>query len=153
MPPPVLKFKRLSEYAVLPTKATEGAACWDLYASEPAYLRQDRLVVKVQTGLAIELPPGYVGLVCSRSGMAAKQRMFVVNAPGVIDEDYRGELQVILGMLPSELAWPSLTPVIIERGSRVAQLMVMPVPQLQVAEVTELTTTTRGPSGFGSSGA
>lgn len=151
-PSPVLKVKRLSPTAVMPTKGTDGAACWDLYASESTYLRQDRLVTLVSTGLAFEVPTGYVGLVCSRSGMAAKQRMFVVNAPGVIDEDFRGEIKVILGMLPSELAWPSLNPTVIEQGSRIAQFMLLRVPTVQLEEVTELTDTARGAGGFGSTG-
>jgi len=106
----------------------------------------------VGTGIAIELPPGHVGLICSRSGLAAKEGVFVVNAPGIIDEDYRGELKVALGRLPFTPQRPSETIFMIEPGMRIAQLMIMPLPQLAVEETTDLTTTTRGASGFGSTG-
>ena len=94
-----------------------------------------------------------MGLVCSRSGLAAKDRAFVLNAPGVIDADYRGEIKVILGHLPDDHAWPNMTPLTYPAGSRIAQLMIMPLPQLQVVEVTEFTTMTdRGAGGLGSTG-
>jgi dUTP pyrophosphatase len=98
------------------------------------------------------LPPGYVGLVCSRSGLASKYGIFVLNAPGVIDEDYRGELKVILGRLPYTPQWPSESYTLVEPGMRIAQLMIMPVTHLPVEEVTDLTTTARGEGGLGSTG-
>ena len=147
-----LKFKRLTESAIIPTRATEGAACFDLYADEQQWLDDMRTRRTVGTGIAVELPPGHVGLICSRSGLAAKEGIFVVNAPGIIDEDYRGELKVALGRLPFTPQWPSETIFLIEPGMRIAQLMIMPLPQLAVEETTDLTTTTRGASGFGSSG-
>jgi dUTP pyrophosphatase len=100
----------------------------------------------------MELPPGYVGLVCSRSGLAAKNGVFVLNAPGVIDEDYRGELKVILGRLAYTPQWPSENYTLVEPGMRIAQLMVMPIPQLAVEEVTHFSTTARGEGGLGSTG-
>lgn len=147
-----LKFKRLTESAILPTRATAGAACFDLYADERNWLDDMRTRRTVGTGIAIELPPGHVGLICSRSGLAAKEGVFVVNAPGIIDEDYRGELKVALGRLPFTPQWPSETIFMVEPGMRIAQLMIMPLPQLAVEETTDLTTTTRGASGFGSTG-
>ena len=147
-----LKFKRLTSTATLPTRATAGAACFDLYADEQQWLDDMRTRRMVGTGIAIELPPGHVGLICSRSGLAAKEGIFVVNAPGVIDEDYRGELKISLGRLPFTPQWPSETIFLIDSGMRIAQLMILPLPQLTVEEVTDLTTTERGDGGFGSTG-
>ena len=148
-----LKFKRLTSTATLPTRATAGAACFDLYADEQQWLDDMRTRRMVGTGIAIELPPGHVGLICSRSGLAAKEGIFVVNAPGVIDEDYRGELKISLGRLPFTPQWPSETIFLIDSGMRIAQLMILPLPQLTVEEVTDLSTTGRGDGGFGSTGA
>ena len=147
-----IKFKRLTESAILPTRATEGAACFDLYANELHIIDDMRTRRTVGTGVAIELPPGHVGLLCSRSGLAAKEGLFVVNAPGIIDEDYRGELKVIVGKLAYTPQWPDPDVFTIAPGMRIAQLMIMPLPQLQVEEVGELSTTARGQGGFGSTG-
>lgn len=149
---PTVKFKLLTPEAKLPTKATVGSVCYDLYAGEGACIDDMRTFKVIGTGVAIELPPGYAGLICSRSGWAAKSGIFVLNAPGVIDEDYRGELKVILGRLAYTPQWPSEDYTIIERGMRIAQLMVMPVPQLAVEEVSYLSTTDRGEGGLGSTG-
>lgn len=149
---PTVKFKLLTPEAVLPTKATAGAACYDLYANDTVCIDDMRTFKVIGTGVAIELPPGHVGLVCSRSGLAAKNGIFVLNAPGVIDEDYRGELKVILGRLAYTPQWPSEDYVLVKPGMRIAQLMVMPMPQLAVEEVTYLSTTDRGEGGLGSSG-
>ena len=149
---PTVKFKKLSPDARLPMKATTGAACYDLFANDTVCLDDMRTSKVIGTGIAVELPPGYVGLVCSRSGLAAKEGVFVLNAPGVIDEDYRGELKVILGRLAYAPQWPSERYTMIEPGMRIAQLMIMPVTQLAVEEVTSLTTTARGEGGLGSTG-
>lgn len=149
---PTVKFKLLTPEAKLPTKATAGAACYDLYANDTVCIDDMRTFKVIGTGVAIELPPGHVGLVCSRSGLAAKNGIFVLNAPGVIDEDYRGELKVILGRLAYTPQWPSESYTMVELGMRIAQLMVMPVPQLAVEEVTYLSTTDRGEGGLGSTG-
>lgn len=127
-----LKFKRLTSTAILPTRATAGAACFDLYADEQQWLDDMRTRRIVGTGIAIELPPGHVGLVCSRSGLAAKEGIHVLNAPGVIDEDYRGEIKIILARQPFSPQWPSPDIVMIESGMRIAQLMILPLPQLTV---------------------
>lgn len=150
---PTLAFKRLTPDAILPTKGTTGAACYDLYSATEVVMAQHRLVVTVPTGIAVRIPEGHVGMVCSRSGLASKERMFVVNSPGIIDEDYRGEIKVILGMLPSELVWPSLAATTLPKGSRIAQLMVMPLPMLNVVEeLGDFDTTERGSNGLGSTG-
>ncbi len=99
----------------------------------------------VKTGVAIALPPGHVGLVCPRSGLALAHGLGVVNGPGVLDEDFRGEVGVLLinhGAAPVEL----------ERGERIAQLVVVPAPRLDVREVASLDDTARGDGGFGSTG-
>lgn len=149
---PTVKFKKLVPNAMLPMKATQGAACYDLFACDTVCLDDMRTCKVIGTGIAIELPPGYMGLVCSRSGLAAKEGVFVLNAPGIIDEDYRGELKVILGRLPYTPQWPSEKYTMIEPGMRIAQLMIMPVTSLAVEEVTALTTTARGEGGLGSTG-
>lgn len=147
-----LKFKRLTSTALLPTRATAGAACFDLYADERAWLDDMRTRRTISTGIAIELPRGHVGLVCSRSGLAHKEGLQVLNAPGVIDEDYRGELKVILARHPFSPQWPSEDIFMIEPGMRIAQLMILSLPQLAVVEDTSLSTTERGANGLGSTG-
>lgn len=149
---PTVKFMKLVDSAHIPMRATVGAACYDLFANEPVCLDDMRTCKVIGTGIAIELPRGYVGLVCSRSGLAAKEGVFVLNAPGVIDEDYRGEIKVILGRLPYTPQWPSEQYTMVEPGMRIAQLMIMPVTHLPVVEVTDLTTTARGERGLGSTG-
>jgi len=147
-----LKFMRLSPSAILPTRATKGAACFDLYSDEVHVIDDMRTRRTVSTGVAVELPPLHVGYICSRSGLSANQGIFVLNAPGIIDEDYRGELKVILGRLPFTPQWPRPDSFSIEPGMRIAQLMVVALPQLAVAEVANLTTTERGHNGLGSTG-
>lgn len=149
---PTIRFKRLTATARLPVKATEGAACYDLFADQMNVLDDMRTYRVIGTGIAIELPPGHVGLVCSRSGIAAKSGMFVLNAPGIIDEDYRGELKVILGRLPFTPQWISDEVFQVDPGMRIAQLMVMPIPQYHIEEIQELTDTARGAGGLGSTG-
>ena len=149
---PTVKFKKLKPDAHLPMRATSGAACYDLFASDTICIDDMRTFKVIGTGIAIELPPGYVGMVCSRSGLASKHGIFVLNAPGIIDEDYRGELKVILGRLPYTPQWPSESYTLVEPGMRIAQLMVLPLAHLPVEEVTDLTTTARGEGGLGSTG-
>ena len=150
--PPVVKFQRIHPDAQLPERMTEGAACWDLFSLEDRWMSPTSARITLRTGIGIELPPGYVGLVCSRSGLAARQGLFVVNAPGVIDADYRGEIQVIMGMQPDDYAWPDFDPTPIPAGARVAQLMVLALPHILSMEVDELSTTDRGDKGLGSTG-
>lgn len=149
---PTVKFLKLTDSAHIPMRATAGAACYDLFAHDTICIDDMRTFKVVGTGIAIELPPGHVGLVCSRSGLAAKHGLFVLNAPGVIDEDYRGEIKVILGRLPYTPQWPSENYTLVEPGMRIAQLMILPVTHLPVIEVTDLTTTARGAGGLGSTG-
>lgn len=141
----LLLVHRLDPGLPLPGYAHPGDAGLDLHARETVTLApgQRRLV---PTGVAIALPPGHVGLVHPRSGLAVRHGVGMVNAPGTVDEGYRGELQVILvNHDPRE-------PVTLERGDRIAQLVVQHVEHVQVVEVDALPDTARGTGGFGSSG-
>lgn len=143
---PKVRFKRLSERARLPRYMTAGAAGMDLSsaAESPVKLAPGQRVA-VPTGLAMELPPGYEAQVRPRSGLSFKTGVTVVNAPGTIDSDYRGELQVLLVNLGAE-------PHTIEPGDRIAQIVIAPVVQVDVEEAESLGDTARGAGGFGSTG-
>lgn len=144
-----LKVLLLRPGAQLPTYASAGAAGLDLQAALDGPLTLapgDRAAVP--TGIAIALPEGHEGQVRPRSGLARKHGISMVNAPGTIDEDYRGEVQVLLINLGRE-------PYVIQPGDRIAQLIVAPVTRVHIATAThadELGATTRGDSGFGSTG-
>lgn len=146
---PRLSVVRIREGASLPTYATEGAAGLDLSAclDEPLSVAPgDR--AKVSTGLVIALPPGHEGQVRPRSGLALRHGLTVLNAPGTIDEDYRGEVCVLLVNLGREA-------VVLSHGDRVAQLVVAPVTRVacvEAASVEALSSTSRGADGFGSTG-
>jgi dUTP pyrophosphatase len=140
-----LRVARLDARARLPTRAHLGDAGLDLYAVEPAVLAPgDR--ASIPTGIAVEIPPGHAGLVLPRSGLAARHGISVVNAPGLIDADYRGEVRVLLLNTDREQAFE------LAAGDRIAQLVVVAVAIGEVDEVPALTDTLRGVGGFGSSG-
>ncbi len=130
----------------LPAPASSGSAGLDLVAAVagPVTLAPGARL-EVPTGLALELPPGWEGQVRPRSGLAARHGVTLVNSPGTIDSDYRGEVRVLLVNLGSES-------VVFERGDRVAQLVVAPVAQVELVEAERLGETERGGGGFGSSG-
>ena len=139
-------IKPLSPLATIPTYQTNGSAGLDLHAcvSEDLTLEPgERLMVP--TGLAMAIPKGYEGCVRPRSGWAWKHGLTVLNSPGTIDSDYRGEIKVILYNTGKE-------PILIANGERIAQLVVQVVPQIMVSVVSELDETTRGEGGFGSTG-
>lgn len=147
---PTLTIRRLPAAAGLPLPAykTAGAAGMDLVAAlaegETMALRPgDRALVP--TGLAVEIPAGFEGQVRPRSGLALEHGLTVLNAPGTIDADYRGELKVLLVNLGS-------APVTLTRGMRVAQLVIAPVVQAAIVEAAALSDTARGAGGFGSTG-
>ncbi len=146
---PVLKVLKLRSSAVLPHYATAGAAGLDLSADLDApVVLEPRGRARIPTGLVIALPPGHEGQVRPRSGLAARHGVTVLNAPGTIDEDYRGELQVLLVNLGD-------APVTIQPGDRIAQLVVAPVTQAAVqlcSDESELGDTPRAQGGFGSTG-
>jgi dUTP pyrophosphatase len=143
-----VQVKRLphSEGLPLPSYATPGAAGMDLLAAvaAPLTLAPGQRTL-VPTGLAIALPPGFELQVRPRSGLALKNGIVLPNSPGTIDEDYRGELQVIVMNAGTE-------PFTIERGMRIAQAVLAPVVRVAWAEVAELDETQRGTGGFGSTG-
>jgi dUTP pyrophosphatase len=142
-----VKIKKISPNAVLPTYGTENAAGADLSAClfAPITIDPGQTFV-VKTGLTMEIPEGYVGLIYARSGLATKRGLAPANKVGVIDSDYRGEIMVAL-YNQSEL------PQKIEPGERIAQLVIAPYLQGIFNEVDELSDTTRGAGGFGSTGA
>ncbi|WP_416201404.1 dUTP diphosphatase [Thermocaproicibacter melissae] len=142
-----VKIKRVREGAILPTRASTGAAGYDLYAciTEPVEIKPHDLC-KIPTGIAIALPDPYtVGLIFARSGLGVKHGIAPANAVGVIDSDYRGEIMVGLCNLGSE-------PYTLSPGERFAQLVIMPVCDAKLEETDDLGETERGSSGFGSTG-
>lgn len=138
-------IKRLDPTVEIPTYAYEGDAGLDLRANETVDIAPFERVL-IPTGLAIALPDGYAGFVQPRSGMALKRGLSIANTPGLIDAHYRGELKVIAINLDSS------EPIHIERGERIAQLVVQQVPTVHLIEVDKLDETDRGAGGFGSSG-
>lgn len=138
-----LKVKRLSEDAVVPRYATDGAACFDLVATERK-IGSDGTATYA-TGLAFEIPKGHVMLVFSRSGHGFKEGLRLANCTGVIDSDYRGQVVVKLQADHPQPDWPRV-------GDRVAQAMLVKLPVVEFEEVEELTETKRGNGGFGSTG-
>lgn len=141
-----LPIRRLREDAVLPERAYPGDAGLDLAACERLELGPGERAV-VETGLAVAIPEGHAGFVLRRSGLAAGHGVTVLNAPGLIDSGYRGELRVIL------LNTDRHETFVVEPGMRVAQLVVLAVPELAAVEVEELPHSERGSGGLGSSGA
>lgn len=140
-----LQFIRLSERATLPTRAHDSDAGLDLFAAEGARLGPGQRV-SVGTGLAVAIPEGLAGLVLPRSGLALKNGISLVNSPGLIDPGYRGEVRVLL------LNTDRTSEFRIAAGDRVAQLILVPIALATPLESDSLDDTTRGASGFGSSG-
>jgi len=141
-----LPIRRLHGGAVLPTQAYAGDAGLDLAAAERVVLAPGERAT-VGTGLAVAIPDGFAGYVQPRSGLAARHGITIVNAPGLVDSGYRGELRVILLNTDREEAFT------VEPGMRIAQLVVLPVPGVELVEVDELPGSERGVRGFGSSAA
>jgi dUTP pyrophosphatase len=141
----ILRFRRLSEAARPPARAHDGDAGYDLHAAEPARLAPGERA-SVGTGIAVAIPEGHAGLVLPRSGLAARHGISVVNAPGLIDAGYRGELRVLLLNTDRE------HPFEVAPGDRIAQLVVVRVEDPRLEETRELDETRRGAGGFGSTG-
>jgi dUTP pyrophosphatase len=139
------RFTRLSEAATAPLRAHPGDAGCDLFAAESARLEPGERA-SVGTGIAVEIPDGSAGLVLPRSGLAAKHGISVVNAPGLIDAGYRGELRVLLLNTDKSEAFE------VEPGDRIAQLVIVEIGDAEPVEAESLTETVRGAGGFGSSG-
>ena len=141
-----VRFKKLSPGAICPRYATEFSAGADLCSAEPgAVTVAPGETAMIRTGIAIELERGTVGLVCARSGMAAKRGLAPANKVGVIDCDYRGEIIVALHNHGAKEQ-------VVEAGERVAQLVVTPYIPCEFEEADELSDTVRGSGGFGSTG-
>ncbi len=140
-----LVVSRLSEGAILPTRAHAGDAGLDLYAAESVRLEAGERAA-VGTGIAVEIPEEHAGLVLPRSGLAAKHGVTLVNSPGLIDSGYRGEVRVLL--INTDLSATFDVAV----GDRIAQLLITPFAAAAVIEAPQLTLSERGVAGFGSSG-
>jgi dUTP pyrophosphatase len=141
-----LKVARLDARAIMPRRAYEGDAGLDLHALERCTLGPGARA-SVPTGIAVEIPEGWAGLVLPRSGLAARYGIALVNAPGLIDSGYRGELRVLL------LNTDRHADCVLAAGDRIAQLVLVRVEAPPVVEVESLTASARGDGGFGSSGA
>jgi dUTP pyrophosphatase len=140
-----LPILRLKDEAILPSRAHLGDAGLDLYACEAAHIGPGERW-SVGTGVGVEIPDGHAGLVLPRSGLARDHGIALVNAPGLIDSGYRGELRVLLlNTDPAETFR-------VEPGDRIAQLVLTPIATPEPVEAAELTESVRGRSGFGSSG-
>lgn len=139
-----LPVRRLRPDAVVPRRAYNGDAGLDLSSCERVELAPGARAL-VPTGLAVAIPEGYAGFVQPRSGLAAKHGISIVNTPGLVDSGYRGELLVNLVNTDARDAF------VVEPGMRIAQLVVLPVPELELVEVDELPESERGVRGFGSS--
>ena len=139
-----LPLRRLDPAAVVPTRAYAGDAGLDLASAEHVVLEPGERAV-VSTGLAVAIPEGHAGLVVPRSGLAARNGITIVNAPGLVDSGYRGDVKVVL------LNTDKRETFVVEPGMRIAQLVVIAVPDLAPVEVDELEESERGVRGFGSS--
>ena len=140
-----LPVAKLNDQAVLPSRAHEGDAGLDLHACEAAHIGPGERW-SVGTGVAVEIPEGHAGMVLPRSGLAKKHGIALVNAPGLIDSGYRGELRVLLlNTDPAETFR-------VEPGDRIAQLVLTPIATPDVVETQALSESVRGEGGFGSSG-
>ena len=139
-----VKFRKTDPEAVLPSYAHPGDAGMDVHAVEALEIAPGgrRLV---RTGLVMMLPPGYEAQVRPRSGLALKHGVTVLNTPGTIDEGYRGEVGVILANFGTE-------PYKVEKGAKIAQIVIAPCTRAEIAETAEVDETERGAGGFGSTG-
>ena len=140
-----IKIKKLKDNAVVPTRGSKYAAGADLYSAENDLYIEDRQTVMIGTGIAMEIPEGYVGLVYARSGLACKEGLAPANKVGVIDSDYRGEIKVALYNQSGQKK-------LVKKGERIAQIVIAPFLAPGFTEVNELDETDRGEGGFGSTG-
>jgi dUTP pyrophosphatase len=140
-----LEIALLEARAVLPTRAYDADAGLDLYSVESARIEPGERI-SVGTGIAVAIPDGHAGLVLPRSGLAARHGIALVNAPGLIDAGYRGELRVLLLNTDRNEAF------VIEPGDRIAQLVIVTLPEVELCERESLDEAARGSRGFGSSG-
>jgi dUTP pyrophosphatase len=140
-----VRVRRLDPGLPLPSYARPGDAGLDLFSAEDVSLKPGERTA-IPTGLAVEIPDGHAGFVHARSGRALREGLALVNAPGLIDSGYRGEIKVIVVNLdPADV-------VHVERGDKIAQLVVQPVVSVELEEVDDLEASERGAGGFGSTG-
>jgi dUTP pyrophosphatase len=137
-----IKFKKLSKEAVAPAYAKPGDAGMDMVAIS---FRKDEMYYEYGTGIAVEIPEGYVGLIFPRSSIS-NTKMILANHVGVVDSGYRGEIKFRF----KKLAWDN--GIVYEVGDRIGQLIIMPIPYVELEEVDELSSSDRGNGGFGSTG-
>ena len=141
-----IRYKKLNDLAKVPTRGSEYAAGYDLYAATDREISLfPHTTQLIGTGLAFELPDGYFGAVYARSGLASKKGLRPANCVGVVDSDYRGEVMVALHNDSDHI-------MTIDAGERIAQLVLMPYVNMTFEQVEELNTTNRGEGGFGSTG-
>ena len=141
-----IKIKKLNENAIIPTYGTEFSAGADLYALPgEAVTVEPHQTVMIHTGLAMEIPEGYAGLIFARSGLASKRGLAPANKVGVVDPDYRGEFMVALHNHTDEER-------VVEGGERIAQLVIVPFLKAEFSLADDLSDTVRGEGGFGSTG-
>lgn len=141
----IIHYKHLTKYAHSPIKGHKEDACFDLRASEAATVCNHDYTT-VRTELAIRIPAGHVGMIMSRSGLAANHGVFVLNAPGIIDAEYNGEIKIVLANM-------SKHNYVIERGDKIAQFTMMPLMQLSMLRGDNMVWSgMRGDRGFGSTG-
>lgn len=140
-----IKFQKLTEDAQIPQKAHAGDAGYDLYASEQEVCIPKMKTAMVSTGLALEIPEGYEAQVRSRSGLAKKEGVFVLNSPGTIDSGYRGEVQVLLANFGDE-------DYTVNKGDRIAQIVFQKLSPVELSPARGLSSSGRGKGGFGSTG-
>jgi len=143
----ILKIKKIDNDAILPQYMTKGSVGLDLKAIHEYNIKAGQQVL-IKTGIAIEIPYGYVGLVCSRSGLAIKEGVFILNSPGIIDPDYRGDNDEVCAILYN--TGSKHEEYHVNKGDRVAQLVLVPAPQFKLEEVETLGNDDRG--GLGSTG-
>lgn len=137
-----VKIKKLNTNAKVPTRGSEEAAGYDLYSNSDVEIRPEG-TIKVNTGIAMEIPKGYFGAIYARSGLATKEGLRPANCVGVIDSDYRGEIIVALHNDSNIVR-------VVEKGERIAQIVIMPYLSVEFEEVDNLDETKRGNGGFGS---
>lgn len=141
----IVKFKKLNKDAIIPDYAHAGDAGMDLYSIQDDVIEPFSWKL-IPTGLACELPQGTEGQVRSKSGIALKNGVFVLNTPGTVDENYRGEIGVVLYNLNAK------EPFVIKKGQKIAQYVINSIEYVDTIEVEQLDTTSRGEGGFGSTG-
>lgn len=139
-----LKVKRIRKDIILPEYKTEGASGFDLSSSIDSLLKAGEFAV-IPTGLIIEVPPGYEAQVRPRSGLAASNGIGVLNTPGTIDSDYRGEIKIVLFNFSDK-------DFNIRKGDRIAQLVISKIERVKIIEVENISGSERGTQGFGSTG-